>query len=73
LRQDADRFTDVDRPLWWDLIEELCERYEAAPTCRASGKPRGRSNFEGERSNAEGDRGKNSRASAVQVAVVTRS
>jgi hypothetical protein len=30
LMQDADVFTEVDRSLWHDLIEELRERYAAA-------------------------------------------
>jgi hypothetical protein len=51
LTQDADVFTDVDRSLWYDLIEELCERYTAGKTGEGS-------TSEGDRSNSEGDRGK---------------
>jgi hypothetical protein len=72
LMQEADAFTDVDRSLWYDLIEKLRERDAASRTCRASGKigerstsTGDRSNFEGNRSNFEGDRGKNSRAGAA--------
>jgi hypothetical protein len=79
LTRGAEVFTDVDRSLWYDFIEELCERDEAACLRRVSGKKgkrstsRGdrsnfegdRSNFEGDRSNFEGDRGKNARAGAA--------
>ena len=30
LPQDADELTNVDRSVWYDLIEALCERYAAA-------------------------------------------
>jgi len=56
LTQDADAFTDGDRSLWYDLIEELRARYVAARLRRAAGKTGERSNSEGERSNIEGDR-----------------
>ena len=57
--QDADVFITVDRSLRYELIEKLCERYAAARRRCAYlriGEP---SNSEGERSNFEGDRGKN--------------
>jgi len=56
LTQDADAFTDGDRSLWYDLIEELRARYVAARLRRAASKTGERSNSEGERSNIEGDR-----------------
>jgi len=56
LTQDADAFTDGDRSLWYDLIEELCARYVAARLRRAASKTGERSNSEGDRSNIEGDR-----------------
>ena len=69
--QDAEVFTDLDRSLWYDLIEELHERDAAARQRRASAKTGERStsegersNFVGDRSNSEHDRGKNSRALA---------
>ncbi|HEY2378068.1 MAG TPA: sigma factor-like helix-turn-helix DNA-binding protein [Gemmatimonadaceae bacterium] len=65
-------FTDVDRPLWYDFIEELSERHEASRLRRASAKKgkrstlkSDRSNFGGDRSNSERDRGNNSRAGAA--------
>jgi hypothetical protein len=63
--QEGDAFTDVDRSLWYDLIEKLRERDAASRTCRASGKIGDRSTSTGDRSNFEGDRGKNSRAGAT--------
>jgi DNA-directed RNA polymerase specialized sigma24 family protein len=72
LAQDVDLFIDVDRSLWYDFIEELCERHEASSLRRVSGKKgkrstsKGdRSNVEGDRSNSERERGKNSRAGAA--------
>ena len=72
LAQVVELFTDVDRSLWYDFIEDLCERYEASILRRACAKKgkrptsKGdRSNFEGDRSNSEHDRGKNSRAGAA--------
>ena len=56
LTQDADAFTDGDRSLWYDLIEELRARYVAARLRRAASETGERSNSEGERSNIEGDR-----------------
>ena len=56
MTQDADVFTDVDRSLWFDRIEELCERYAATRLRRVSGKKGERSNSEGERCNSEGKR-----------------
>ena len=58
LTQDADVFTEVDHSLWYDLIEELRERYAAGRLRCASGKTGERSRSEGDRSNSEGDRGK---------------
>jgi hypothetical protein len=65
-------FTDVDRSLWYDFIEELSERHDASRLRRASAKKgkrstskSDRSNFEGDRSNSERDRGNNSRAGAA--------
>jgi hypothetical protein len=62
---DADVFTDVEHSLWYDVIEELRERDAATLLRRASGKTGERSTFEGDRSNSERDRGKNSRAGAA--------
>ena len=60
--QEADVFTDVDRSLCYDLIEELRERYSAtrlrcpsAKTGERSSSGGDRSNFEGDRSNSRGD------------------
>jgi hypothetical protein len=80
LAQVVELFTGVDRSLWYDFIEELCERHAAACPRRASGK-RGkrstsegeRSKIEGDRSNIEGDRGKNSRFVARSAASPTTS
>lgn len=70
--QDADLFTNVDRSLSYDLVEELSERHEAARLRGVSGKKgkrstsKGdRSNFEGDRSNSQRDRGKNERVVAA--------
>jgi hypothetical protein len=73
LTQDADASTSVDRSFWYDRIEELCEGYAATRRRRASAKKGEPSNFEGDRSNSEHDRGKNARAGAAEVAVVTES
>jgi hypothetical protein len=62
LAQVVELFTDVDRSLWYDFIEELCDRDEAACPRRMSGKKGKRSTSKGDRSNFEGDRGKNARA-----------
>jgi hypothetical protein len=48
------RVTDVDHSLWYDLIEELRERYAAARLRRASGKTGERSTSHGERSSSQG-------------------
>jgi len=58
-------FTGVDRAHWYDVIEELCERHQTVRLRRASAKKSERPTSEGERSNFEGDRGKNSRAGAA--------
>jgi hypothetical protein len=75
LIQDVDVFTYVDRSLWYDVIEELRERYEAVCLRRASGKTGERSNSVGERSNSVGERsnsvaerGKSSRSVARPAA-----
>ena len=73
LTEDADEFTDVDRSLWYDLIEELRGRYAAARLRRASGKTGDRSNFEGDRSTSEGDRGKSLGAGAASAASPAKS
>ena len=78
--QDVDLFTNVDRSLSYDLVEELSERHEAAPLRRLSGK-KGKhstskgdgSNFEVDQSNSERDRGKNERVGAALVAIATKS
>jgi hypothetical protein len=54
--QDANACTDIDRSLWYDVIEELHERHETVCRRRASGKRGERSHCEGDRSNIEGDR-----------------
>ena len=51
-------FTDIDRSLWYDVIEEVHERHETVWRRRASAKTGERSNSEGDRSNSEGDRSK---------------
>jgi RNA polymerase sigma factor (sigma-70 family) len=65
LSKDADVFTEVDRSVWYDLIEELRERYEASRVRRVSRQPRELSNAERERSNPERDGGKSSRSGAA--------
>ena len=79
LEQVVELFTDIDRSLWYDFIEDLCERYEASVLRRASVKKGKRSNLkgkrsnlegkasnlEGERSNSDGEEGKDSRAGAA--------
>jgi hypothetical protein len=73
LTQDADVFTQVDRSLWFDRIEELRERYAAKRLRRASAKTGESSNSEGERSNSERDRGKNVGAGAASAASPAKS
>jgi hypothetical protein len=53
--QDAEAFTDVDRSLWFDRIEELRERCSATRLRSVSGKKGEGSNSEGERSIPEGE------------------
>jgi RNA polymerase sigma factor (sigma-70 family) len=65
LSKDADVFTEVDRSLWYDQIEDLRERYEASRVRRVSRRPRDPSKAEGERSNSERDGGKSSRSGAA--------
>lgn len=65
LSKDADVFTEVDRSVWYDLIEELRERYEASRVRRVSRQPREISSAERERSNPELDGGKSSRSGAA--------
>jgi hypothetical protein len=73
LSDEADEFTGVDRSRWYDLIDELCERYVIARLRRASGKTGERSKSEGERSNSESDRGKTSGAGAASAASPAKS
>ena len=54
-------FTDVDRSLWYDLIEELRERYQTTPLRRAPGETGERCTSQGERSNSEGERSSSAR------------
>ena len=65
LTQDPDASTGVNRPLWYDLVEELPKRDAAARRRRASNSEGDRSNSEGDRSNSERDRGKHALAGAV--------
>jgi RNA polymerase sigma factor (sigma-70 family) len=65
LTQDALAFTNIDRSPWYDLIEELRERYDATRLRRAAAKKGKRSTPQGERSTHEGERDKNRGASAA--------
>jgi RNA polymerase sigma factor (sigma-70 family) len=65
LSKDADVFTEVDRSVWYDLIEELRERYEASRVRRVFRQPRDLSNAERQRSNPEQGGGKSSRSGAA--------
>jgi hypothetical protein len=65
--RDDDELTEADRSRWYDLIEELLERYVIARLRRASGKTGDRSTLQGDRSNLEGDGGKNRVAGAAQA------
>ena len=56
MAQVVDISTHLDRPLWYDRVEEIRDRYEATRLRRASGSKR--STHEGERSAHEGERGK---------------
>jgi RNA polymerase sigma factor (sigma-70 family) len=58
LAKDADEFTNVDRSVWYDLIEALRERYEAARLRMPSGK-------RGNGSTTDGDCGKIAGAGAA--------
>jgi DNA-directed RNA polymerase specialized sigma24 family protein len=65
LSNDADTYTEADRTVWYDLIEELRERYEESRIRRAATKSRALSNSIGDRSNSEGDAGKSVRSGAA--------
>ena len=65
LTQDALAFTDIDHSPWYDLIEELRERYEVGRLRRASAKKGKRSTPQGKRSTHEGERDKSRGASAA--------
>jgi len=56
LALDFELFIDVDRSLWYDFIELLFERHEAASLRRIAAKKGKRSTSEGERSNTEDER-----------------
>jgi hypothetical protein len=87
LAQDADLFTDVDRSLWYDIIEGAMRAPRGrAPASRGKEKRKAfhiegdqsnfggdRSNFEGDRSNSRGDAEKNARDADLSVAVTTES
>ena len=61
LTQAAEVFTDIDRSLWFDRIEELSERNAATRPRRVAGKKGESSNSEGERSILEGERSSSAR------------
>ena len=54
--QDALASTEVDRSAWYDLFEELCERYDSVRVLRVARKKGKRSTSRHERSNSEGER-----------------
>lgn len=56
LTQDALAFTEINRSGWYDLIEELRERYDAVSVVRVSRKKGKRSTSEHERSMSRGER-----------------
>jgi RNA polymerase sigma factor (sigma-70 family) len=56
LTQDALASTEIHRSGWYDLIEELRERYDAVRVVRVSRKKGKRSTSEHESSNSEGER-----------------
>ena len=64
-KYDALAFIELDRSAWFDLIEELGERYKAARVLRVSGKKGNRSLSEGDRSMLEGNGGKNAGSAAA--------
>jgi RNA polymerase sigma factor (sigma-70 family) len=72
LSQDADTYTEVDRTVWYDLVEELRELYDASRVRRVPRKTRDlsapagdRSSSASDRSNSAGDRGKSARHDAA--------
>jgi RNA polymerase sigma factor (sigma-70 family) len=65
LAKDADTFTAVNRTVWYDLIEELRERYEESHVRRLSARSVERSNPKGEASNPEGEGDNPARAGAA--------
>jgi len=56
LTVDAEVSMGIERPSWYDLVEELCERRAVARLRRAPTKKGKRSNIEGKRGNSEGER-----------------
>jgi RNA polymerase sigma factor (sigma-70 family) len=52
LSMDADTYTEVDRSVWYDLVEELRERYEASHVRDIATRSRARSRSTGERSSS---------------------
>ena len=56
LSEEALAYSEVDRSAWYDLFEELCERYDSARALRVSRKKGKRSTSRHERSNSEGER-----------------
>jgi RNA polymerase sigma factor (sigma-70 family) len=56
LFQEALAYCEVDRSAWYDLIEELRERYDSARVLRVSRKKGKRSTTRHERSTSEGER-----------------
>jgi RNA polymerase sigma factor (sigma-70 family) len=62
---DADTYTEVDRSVWYDLVEELRERYEASRIRDVASKSRSLSTSTGERSNSTGVAGKSARSDAA--------
>jgi RNA polymerase sigma factor (sigma-70 family) len=65
LWEEALAYTEVDRSAWYDLIEELRERYDAARVLRVSGKKGKRSTTRHERSTSEGERSNAERKSGT--------
>jgi DNA-directed RNA polymerase specialized sigma24 family protein len=67
LPQDALAYPELDRSVWYDIIEELCERCDAARVLRPSRKKGKRSRSEGDRSKSEGDPSKSEGAGGKNV------
>ena len=65
LPQDALAYPELDRSVWYDIIEEFRERRDAASVLRPCRKKGKRSRSEGDRSKSDGDDGKTTGSAAA--------